>query len=368
VIRTLGTLVLVLSGALSAGAAPPEGRIARLARGVNVPHWFWYPANGTPAGHEGYLGAADADALKNAGFTHVRLPVEPGWLWDENAAALRADRLAEYRRAVELFTSRAMGVVVDVHPGDTPWLKKFDGAATNELEKFWKALAGALADTDAELVLLELMNEPHDLADARVWNDAQVRLAARVRAAAPRHTIVCTGDSWGGIDGLARCAPIADDNVVYSFHFYEPHDFTHQGATWGFDAWKDMSGVPYPATPESLHKVAQGFSVRKAREALEWSAKHDPWDAAAIARRIEIGAAWGRDHHAPVYCGEFGAYRVKAPSEDRARWLSDVVGALEARGIGWAMWDYAGGFGLADGKPGERTLDPATLRALHRAK
>lgn len=363
--RRLPAFTLALLCSLGAcAAAPPDARLARLARGVNIPHWFWYPQDSSPAGHDRYITAADVAALKDAGFTHVRVPVEPAWLWDDTTDSLRTDRLHEYRRALDRFTSQGLGVIVDVHPSQTPWLAKLDDAALAEFDKFWRALAAALAASDPELVFLELMNEPHDLQDPALWNAAQARFLATVRAAAPRHTIICTGDSWGGIDGLLRCTPVADDNTVYSFHFYEPHNFTHQGATWGFDAWKDMSGVPYPATPESLHQAAAGWTSKRAREALEWSAKNDPWTKDAIAARIDPAAAWGRQHKVPLYCGEFGVYRLKAAKDDRARWLSDVVTALEGRAIGWAMWDYAGGFALVQGKPGERTFDPDTLGAV----
>jgi len=42
-----------------------------------------------------------------------------------------------------------------------------------------------------------------------------------------------------------------------------------------------------------------------------------------------------------------------------------VRAALEADGIGWAMWDYRGGFSVVlkeDGQPGKP--DPATVEAL----
>lgn len=363
-------LAVVLVSMLAAGssAAPPEGRVERLARGINVSHWFWIPTSDSPQARTRYLSASDVAALKAAGFTHARVPVEPGWLWDEGADALRADRLAEYRRGIELFTSRAMAVVVDVHPARTPWLARLDDAAVAEFERFWKAFAAALADTDPEFVLLEIMNEPHDLPDPATWNAAQARLVGAVRAAAPRHTLVCTGDSWGSIDGLLRCRPVSDDNVVYSFHFYEPHNFTHQGATWGFDAWRDLANVPYPATPESLRAAGEALSSKRAREVLAWSATRDPWSAGAIRKRIEVAAAWGKEHSAALYCGEFGVHRPKAPADARGRWLSDVVSALESQKIGWAMWDYAGGFALAVGGPGERVLDPGTAGALIPAK
>ena len=41
--------------------------------------------------------------------------------------------------------------------------------------------------------------------------------------------------------------PLPDPNVIYVFHFYEPHIFTHQGATWGAYYWHWLKGLHYPS-------------------------------------------------------------------------------------------------------------------------
>ena len=46
------------------------------------------------------------------------------------------------------------------------------------------------------------------------------------------------------------------------------------------------------------------------------------------------------------------------------RWIRDVRTALQTHHIGWAMWDYAGSFGVVTGKPGQRVPDPDTVKAL----
>jgi len=63
-------------------------------------------------------------------------------------------------------------------------------------------------------------------------------------------------------------------------------------------------------------------------------------------------------------CNEFGVYRRAARPEDRAAWISDVRKALEKHGIGWAMWDYSGGFGVVTKPNGEPVPDEMTVKAL----
>jgi endoglucanase len=57
-------------------------------------------------------------------------------------------------------------------------------------------------------------------------------------------------------------------------------------------------------------------------------------------------------------------YRAAATAEDRAAWIRDVRTALEKNGIGWTMWDYAGGFSVVTRENGVSTPDAITLRAL----
>ena len=59
--------------------------------------------------------------------------------------------------------------------------------------------------------------------------------------------------------------------------------------------------------------------------------------------------------------------RIRENTEpaSRMRWIHDVRTALEADGIGWAMWDYRGGFGVVskeDGQPAR--VDDQVVEAL----
>lgn len=344
-------------------------RLARLARGVNLSHWMWFPHAQGESGRRGFIVARDVEQLAAAGFTHVRLPFEPSWLWDHESGRLRERELAEYVSAMNLCLAGGLAVLVDAHWSRTPWIRpraESDEERFGELDRMWRALAARLSGTDPERVFLELVNEPHNLRAAEHWHSAQRLIAATVRGAAPRHTIIATGDEYGGIDGLLKLAPLDDDNVVYSFHFYEPHNFTHQAAEWGFPPWRDMKGIPWPAERAELERIAADFP-QESRNALRWSSREggtDPWNEAALRARIARSAAWAREHAVPIYCGEFGVYTKASPRANRLSWHRALVSSLEEYKIGWALWDYIGGFALAKGAPGARELDGDLCEAL----
>ena len=63
-------------------------------------------------------------------------------------------------------------------------------------------------------------------------------------------------------------------------------------------------------------------------------------------------------------CNEFGVYRKFAAPADRAAYLRDVRVSLEKQDIGWAMWDYQGGFSVVNRANASVTPDAATVSAL----
>jgi endoglucanase len=74
------------------------------------------------------------------------------------------------------------------------------------------------------------------------WLGVQMKLAAAIREGAPGHTIIAR-ERAGRMTMIwffrSRCAM---RNVIYNFHFYEPHIFTHQGATWSVYYWHWLRG------------------------------------------------------------------------------------------------------------------------------
>ena len=358
-------LLLSLLSSLAAAQPPavPPQRLALLARGVNLSHWLWL--TGPRSGHARleFITPDDLAGLRSAGLTHVRLPFEPADLWDPAEHALKGSGLLDLRLAIERCLAAELAVIVDAHPTQAPWSAPDDPQGLAELERFWSALARDLSATEPDRVFLEILNEPHDLKDPALWPAAQARIAAAIRAAAPRHTIIATGDDWSNIPGLLRLKPLPDPNIVYTFHFYEPHNFTHQGATWGWPPWKHMKGLPYPSTPETLATIAATIEDKQAHDATLAYGK-ERWNAAEIRARIAKAADWSRTNRVPIYCGEFGVYTAFSPRDARIAWLHDTAAALAESNIGWAMWDYTGGFALAPGDPGKRTIDTDLAKAI----
>lgn len=340
-----------------------HARAARLTRGVNMSHWYWLPHQPSVDAERKMVTPADVDQLKAAGITHVRVPIEPDFLWDAEKHSLRHDHLQRYQHGISLFTEKNIIVVIDPHPSArSPWADPNHADFLAEFTRFWAALAAAFRDVSPDLLLLEVINEPHDIADPAKWPSLQKDIVAAIRAAAPLHTIIATGDSYSSVEGLLRLEPLADLNIIYTFHFYDPHTFTHQGATWGAPNWVNLKNIPYPATPDIVKAAMNGMNDAGKRE-LRWYADKN-WNAETLRARVKNAADWGERHNVPLWCGEFGAYRETTPPASRQAWFTDLTTALRESNIGWCMWDYAGGFALVHGEPGARSFHEDTAAAV----
>ena len=364
VVRSQG----VATGANGRPPSPgvPASRLGKLRRGINLSHWFAQSPryDYSEAQLKNHTTARDVALIKDLGFDHVRFTIEPAPLMEESdTVRLRPAYLGHLDTALDMLLASGLSVVVDIHPSDEFKIKlRNDDHAVATFAGFWRALAAHLSARDPERVFLEILNEPM-VEDAYRWIGIQARVAGMIREAAPRHTIIATGARWSSVDQLLLLEPLADRNVIYAFHFYEPHNFTHQGANWGADYWPYLKGVPYPSSPELVSALLPTVENRAAHAALK-SYGEERWGAHRVQKEIALAASWGRRHNVPLVCNEFGAYRAFTPEEARLRWIEDVRTALEKHGIGWAMWDYAGGFSVVIKKDGSATPDPRTVAAL----
>ena len=341
-------------------------RAARLRRGVNLSHWFSQSPRGdySDAHLRTHTTERDIALIRGMGFDHVRFPVEPAPLFDEaHPADLNPEYLRRLDGALDMLLASGLAVVLDIHPSDEFKIKlRTDDRHVEAFAQFWRSLAGHLARRDPERLFLEILNEPM-VEDAYRWMGIQARVAAAIRDGAPRHTIIATGPRWSAVDQLLLIEPLADRDVIYTFHLYEPHTFTHQGATWGAEYWPYLKNIPYPSSPEAVAGLLPSVEHESARGALK-AYGEERWDAGRIERMVALAADWAEKRGVPLTCNEFGVYRTYSPPAARLRWIEDVRTALERHRIGWAMWDYADSFGVAVKKGGRAEPDPQTLAAL----
>lgn len=363
--------ILLLSSTLFAQTTPastvPASRLAHLRHGINLSEWFAqvYDSRGYTKEHfETWTTAADIALIKSAGFDHVRLSVNPGPMME---AMQNPARGAEYYgyldAAMKMILDAGLAVELDMHPDSDFKAKLNDDEFVERFADFWRQVARHYSSSswDADRIFFEILNEP-EMRDAYRWQGVAARLVKAVRQGAPSNTILAPGARWDDDSDMIFMEPLRDPNIIYVFHFYEPHIFTHQGASWGSYYWNWLSGLHYPSNAENAAQVAE--TVPEAIDRLyviRYGADH--WDASRVEAEVNQAADWGKRNGVPLVCNEFGVYRHAQP-QDRLAWLKDVRSSLERHNIGWAMWDYSGSFGVVTGPHGKHVLDEDTVKAL----
>ena len=317
-LAVLGALIVGGMGCASESgpAADLNGPPPHLGRGINLGNKLEAPLEGDWGAP---IEARMLTTIRRGGFATVRVPTR----WSAHAATTppyEIDPAFLNRVAWVVDQSLAAGlmVVLNVHHYEEifidPQLQR------DRFLALWQQIATRFRDHPDGLVF-EILNEPHDSLTPELWNDFLRDALAVIRQSnADRYVMLGTGE-WGGIGAMDRLQLPDDDRLIFTFHYYSPFAFTHQGAEWvsGSDAWLGTT----------------------------WGTARD---SAAVRNDFDAVAAWAREHIVPVFLGEFGAYS-RAAMDDRVAWTAFVAREAERRGFSWAYWEFDAGFGAyTDGR------------------
>src|ERR1035437_5937313 len=133
---------------------------------------------------------------------------------DGHPDVLEPAAIGRLDKTVAEITATGLVVILDIHP-EMPYvmaLGQGDASVTNFF-KFWQTFATHYASTDPQQVYFEVLNEPH-IEDSYRWAGIQSKAVEGIRAVAPHHTIIATGNRWGGVAGLLEVEPVGDDHAA----------------------------------------------------------------------------------------------------------------------------------------------------------
>lgn len=390
-------VALAVIGLTTAAVAAPD---FSMRRGISLDIWNSWPDEnrwGEPdvllpfPEWQRSLTKEDLSSLKKSGFDFVRIPVDPAVFLSEKTIGLHGDLRASILQSVRLVTGAGLNAVVDLHLLPAGPNRQI---GTNEVmgnprlfERYLdlvRAFGRLLSREDPSKVAFELMNEPIadcDNAEAPRWPGMLKRLFAAARSSATRLTLVLSGGCWSGAEALTAIDPrtIPDNNIIWTFHSYNPFLLTHQGATWAGDFIRHVRGIPYP--PHAASETEQASVLEQIRQNIRKDAPlHRRSDmtsylnelfgtidtpeelSATISAPIQLVSEWSRKHGidpGSIFLGEFGMIHQEygsdftMPAKWRAAYINDMIDVIESYGFAWSLWSYGGAFGLVEGHGGE---------------
>lgn len=313
--------------------------------GVNVTHWLPERALLRRLLHKP-LRRDDLARLADWGFDHVRLPVCENQAYDRRRRR-RHVTFDALNRVLDWCAELGLLAIVDLHrlrqhnqrtPTPNDVFSNPEAAAS--LVQTWCDLSDALAHRPIDRVVYDLMAEARS-PTPEAWFDVQAAVLAAIRQREP-HRVACYGPHWYRmLPSMDTMRVIDDPALLLVFHHYRPGMLTHYGLRWSRATRGYRGPVRYPGVPipdegvPMVHPDVRAFMP-------SWN---DPVDAATTAALLAVARAKAAQVRQPLYCPEFGCSRF-APAELRLAWLRDALSLFKANGIGWALWEYRGDFGL----------------------
>ncbi|UCC98745.1 MAG: glycoside hydrolase family 5 protein [Phycisphaerales bacterium] len=318
---------------------PPE---VPFKRGVNLTGWFQYVSSARQI-HFTRFTKQDLNNIKSLGCDVVRLPIELHAMTN-GAPDYTIDPLLYYflDQIIDWTEELELHLILDNHSSYNDLLGNTRPSVEDILVPLWTQMAQHYKDRST-YVCYEVFNEPHGISDA-MWNQIQQRVIDAIRSVDQKHTIIIGPAGWNGYDNLRFMPEYEDDNLIYTFHFYAPFMFTHQGATWVNPSMAPLAGVPFPYDAARMPDCPEQLRGTWIQSSL--TNYRDDGTVQRVRELIDIAAAFKAQRHVPLFCGEFGVFMPNSDDEDRVYWYSVVRDHLEQKGIAWTIWDYKGGFGL----------------------
>ena len=326
-----------------------------IRRGLNASHWLSQSEKrGTERAR--YMLEADFVKIAEMGFDHVRLPIDEEQMWDEEGNK-EAEAWKLMDDAIKWSFANNLRVIIDLHVlrshhFNNPENRQLweDKSAQEGFIKFWHQLSAELKQYPNDKLAYEPLNEavsnnPDD------WNNLINWVIREIRKLEPERTIIMGSNNWQTVGTFKDLkVPQGDNNIILSFHYYEPFLLTHYGASW--TNIKDITvPINYPGqmvdmtlydsfSEDQLNMVKNRNHVNN-QETLE----KDIFQAVEIAGRYNL----------PLFCGEFGCF-PSTKMAMRQAWYRDMMAVFDKHNISWAHWNYKNDFPVVDAE----TLEPIT--------
>lgn len=318
-------------------------------RGVNFGRWLSQSKLGEEHVKD-FIKAGDVELVASWGLNHIRLPIDYPFLEDDDKPGeYKAKNLKVIDNFVGWCVRRKIHCLLDLHwaPGHHFMKGEENDLWHNaaSLERFcniWRHFAERYKEIKPSELAFDIMNEPV-AKDAEDWNRVAGECLKAIREVDTNRVVVIGSNEWSNARTFPKLRVFDDENVVYTFHFYDPFLFTHQRAGWGGVTRFYQETVPYPGSPPNI----ENYKDTPHYDALKGHAG-ERYNKDFLLEMIKPVLEFQGAVSAAVYCGEFGVYS-KAPRESQLRWLRDVMAIFCDNGIGYAYWTYnEPGFGVLD--------------------
>lgn len=320
-------------------------------KGVNLGGWLSQCGkNYTEEHYNTFITEEDIKVIKSWGLDHVRLPLDYNVVQNEDGSFIESG-FKHVDDCLAWCKKHGLKIVLDLHKtcgfifDDAEYCSFF---TDEKLQKMFKDLWMEFTRRygKEEIMAFELLNEVTELRMAETWNRISTETIKMIHEVVPEKTIIIGGIYNSSIFGLTLLPKPVDDNVVYTFHCYDPMVFTHQNAGWVAKMPKGYS-TKYKLPTSTLRK--ESFNIFGNDFDGQFAALGDEIISADFFRNdFKTALAVSKKYNVPLYCGEYGVID-QADRESTLAWYRDIHEALAENNIVRTAWSYKEmDFGIVD--------------------
>lgn len=332
--RLFFTCLFIINGILTISAQSRQKAFdinEKLGRGINYGNMLEAPTETTwgNSWKPEYPGI-----IAELGFNHVRIPIR----WEPAARSsseipytIYSSFLTRVQEVVDSTLNAGLFAIINMHHHEA--LFENPDEQEDRFLTMWGQISDFFKDYPDSL-LFEVLNEPHGNLTPEKWNQLYPKALDSIRKYNPERVVLIGMPNYGGLGGLPYLEIPEDKYTILTVHYYNPFQFTHQGAGWVGDNADNWLGTKWLDSESEREVVRQEFSP------------------------LEI---INETYNIPVHIGEFGAYS-KADIESRARWTTYLSRFFESKGWSWAYWEFSAGFGIYS--PDSKTYNQELVDAL----
>lgn len=308
-------------------------------KGVNLTNWFQVNEVGQIQINK--YTKKDFEQLKSLGCDVIRLPIH---LHSQSSGQPNFEvnpLLFEFLDEIVAWAEDLnMHLILDNHTFDPSGFTPLN--IDLPLLKIWPQIARHF-NGKYKHIYFEILNEPNGITDA-AWNQIQGKVVTAIRQVNKEHTIIVGPANWNNYQNLKSMPVYEDKNLIYTFHFYEPFLFTHQGASWVTPSMTSLSNIPFPHIPSKMPVFPAQLKGTWVESAFNDYGRIGHLNY--VKDQLSVAVKFAKERNVPIFCGEFGVFAANSPETDRAFWYEVIRKELESQKIPWTIWDYHGGFGL----------------------
>ncbi len=285
-----------------------------------------------------YITEEDIINIKNMGMDHIRLGFDQIVL-EENPYEYREEIFCIIDNFISWCKKAGLNVVLNMHKAIGNYcdikesLTLFDSEELQDrFIALWLQFEKRYSDDNS--ITFELLNEVRNV-EPQLWNDLAEKTINEIRKLNKSRKIIVGSTCWNSSNTLKDLKLYDDDNVIYTFHIYEPFEFTHQRGVLQANPLYYNRKLKYPCNDiERYREYHRLFDNQNAYSEFERI------DIKVIEKLLKPAIEFTENHPDKIlWCGEFGTIR-HADIASRENWMRDVITVLKENEIPYCVWNY----------------------------